>query len=264
MKKRRRGGGEIIKTEYACIKFNTFVPMATIQHVIHLSSCIRADVVHCLGPGERGCLEQPRPPLPPSDRHPGHSPCCYFSLIHIQLAFSSLITRQITTTAKKKRRGIMQSNTKALLLWFLWIGEGAVGLGRNSGPLLPDQHLKDFPALVYRFGGRWRQCRASTSMTACQDQFNSHNGRKGHLTSVIFSNMLQSCCWLALLRHFPLWIELCRLDVKPVQTLLNVTHPLSNAQHSSSLFLSFSQICCLRRGVKGSGITEHFLNMFCF
>lgn len=31
---------------------------------------------------------------------------------------------------------------------------GGVGLGGNSGPLLSDQHLKDFPALVYRFGGR--------------------------------------------------------------------------------------------------------------
>ena len=99
------GGGEgrgKIKTEYACIKFNTFVPMATIQHVIHLSSRIRADGVHCLGPGEHGCLEHARPPLPPSDRHPGHSPRCYFSLIHIRLVFSSLITRQMTTTAKKK------------------------------------------------------------------------------------------------------------------------------------------------------------------
>lgn len=96
----------------------------------------------------------------------------------------------------------MQSNSKAWLLWFLWMGEGATGLRRNSGPLLPDQHLRDFSALVYRFGGRWRQCRASASMTGCQDQFNSHNGRKGHLTSVIFSNMLQSCCWLAPLRRF--------------------------------------------------------------
>lgn len=59
------GGGEI-KTEYACIKFNTFVPMATIQHVIHLSRRIRADGVLCLGPGEHGCLEQttPHPPFP--------------------------------------------------------------------------------------------------------------------------------------------------------------------------------------------------------
>lgn len=110
----------------------------------------------------------------------------------------------------------MQCSTEAWLLWFLWIG-GGVGLGRNSGPLLSDQYLKDFPALVYRFGGRWRQCRAATSMTGCQDQFNSHNGRKGHLTSVIFSNMLQSCCWLALLKHFPcekhcaVWmLSLCR------------------------------------------------------
>lgn len=68
------------------------------------------------------------------------------------------------------------------------------GLGKNSGPLLSDQHLKDIPALVYRFGGRRRQRRASTAMTGCQDQFNSHNGRKGHLTSVIFSNILQSRC----------------------------------------------------------------------
>ena len=124
MKKRTRGGGRKIKTEYACIKFNTFVPMATIQHVIHLSSRIRADGVHCLGPGEHGCLEQTRPPLPPSDRHPGHSPRCYFSLIHIRLVFSSLITRQMTTTAKKKK-GIMQCSTEAWLLWFLWIGGGS-------------------------------------------------------------------------------------------------------------------------------------------
>lgn len=66
MKKRRGDGGGEIKTEYACIKFNTFVPMATIQHVIHLSSRIRADGVLCLGPGEHGCLEQttPHPPFP--------------------------------------------------------------------------------------------------------------------------------------------------------------------------------------------------------
>lgn len=102
MKKWKVGRGKKIKTKYACIKFNTFVPMATIQHVIHLSSRIRADGVHCLGPGEHGCLEQRPPPLPPSERHPGHSPCCYFSLIHIGLVFSLLITRQMT---KKKREG---------------------------------------------------------------------------------------------------------------------------------------------------------------
>lgn len=141
----------------------------------------------------------PRPPLPPSDRHPGHSPCCYFSLIHVRLVFSSLITRQMTTTAKKKK-GIMQCSTEAWLLWFLWIG-GGMGLGGNSGPLLWDEHLKDFPALVYRFVGGEGSAN-STSMTGCQDQFNTHNGRKGHLTSVIFSNMHQSCCWLALLEYF--------------------------------------------------------------
>lgn len=86
-KKRLGGAWGVSKTEYACIKFNTFVPMATIQHVIHLSSCIRADGVHCLGPGEHGCLEQTRPPFPPSERHPGHSPRCYFSLIPIQFVF---------------------------------------------------------------------------------------------------------------------------------------------------------------------------------
>lgn len=69
-----------------------------------------------------------------------------------------------------------------------------MGLGRNSGALRSHQHLKDFPALVYRFGGRQRQRTASTSMTGCQDQFSSDNGRKGHLTSVIVSNMLRSCC----------------------------------------------------------------------
>lgn len=93
-----------IKTEYACIKFNTFVPMATIQHVIHLSSRIRADGVHCLGPGEHGCLEHARPPLPPSDRHPGHSPRCYFSLIHIRLVF--FIANHTTNDHRgKKKKG---------------------------------------------------------------------------------------------------------------------------------------------------------------
>ncbi len=115
MKKRTRGGGGKIKTEYACIKFNTFVPMATIQHVIHMSSCIRVDGVYCLGPGEHGCLEQTWPPLPPSDQHPGHSPHCYFSLIHIQIVFSPLITRQMTTMAQKKK-GIMQCSTEPWLL----------------------------------------------------------------------------------------------------------------------------------------------------
>lgn len=62
MKKERvREGGGGIKTEYACIKFNTSIPMATIQHVIHLSSCIRVDGVLCLGPGEHGFLEQTGP-----------------------------------------------------------------------------------------------------------------------------------------------------------------------------------------------------------
>lgn len=103
-KKRRGDGGvDVIKTEYACIKFNTFVPMATIQHVIHLSSRIRADGVLCLGPGEHGCLEQAWPPFPPPDQHPGHSPRCYFSLIHICFVFSLLITRQMTTMVKKRR-----------------------------------------------------------------------------------------------------------------------------------------------------------------
>lgn len=59
IKKKRVGGG---KTRYACIKFNTFVTMATIQHVIHLSSCIRAYGIHCLRPGEHGSLET-RPPF---------------------------------------------------------------------------------------------------------------------------------------------------------------------------------------------------------
>lgn len=109
---------EKIKTEYACIKFNTFVAVATIQHVIHLSSRIRADGVHCLGPGEHGLLEHAQPPLLPTDRHPGHSPRCYFSLIHVRLVFSLLITRQMTTTAlqKKKKRGIMQCSTEEWLL----------------------------------------------------------------------------------------------------------------------------------------------------
>lgn len=97
-------GGGGIKTEYACIKFNTFVPIATIQHVIHLSSCIRADGVLCLHPGEHGCLEQTSPPFSPPDRHPGHSPHCYFSLIHIWFIFSLLITRQMTTMATKRER----------------------------------------------------------------------------------------------------------------------------------------------------------------
>lgn len=218
MKKRRREGKKI-KTEYACIKFKTFVPMATIQHVIHLSSRIRVDGVHCLAPGEHGCLGQTRPPLPPSDRHPGHSPRCYFSLIHIRLVFSSLITRQMTTTAKKKKK---KEEDNAAQYWgiafmILMNRGGGMGLGRNSGPLPSHQHLKDFPALVYRSGGWWRQRGASTSMAGCQDQFNSHNGRKGHLTSVIFFYMLQSCCWLAPLRHFPcewhcaVWmLSLCR------------------------------------------------------
>lgn len=175
--------------------------MVTIQHVIHLSSRIRADGVHCLGPGEHGCLEQTRPPLPPSDRHPGHSSRCYFSLIHIGLVFSSLITRQMTTTAKKKK-GIMQCSTEAWLLWFLWIGGGYGIREKFSTPTLRPTPQR-FSSLAYRFGGRWRQRRASTSMTGCQDQFNSHNRRKGHFTFVIFSNMLQSCCGLALLKYFP-------------------------------------------------------------
>lgn len=86
--------------------------------------------------------------------------------------FSSLITRQMTTMVKKKKKeknGIKQCSTEAWLLWFLWIGGRGTGLGRNSGPLLSEQHLKDFSTIVYRFGGRWRQCRASTSMTGCQD-----------------------------------------------------------------------------------------------
>lgn len=88
-RERRRRRGEI-KTEYACIKFNTFVTMATIQHVIHLSSCIRADGLLCLG--DHGCLEQSPPPFqhPPAPTrapHPGHSPRCYFSLIHVWLVF---------------------------------------------------------------------------------------------------------------------------------------------------------------------------------
>lgn len=178
--------------------------MATIQHVIHLSSCIRVDGVLCLGPGEHGFLEQARPPFPPPDQHPGHSPCCYFFLIHIWLVFSLLITRQMTTTTLKKK-GIMLCSTEAWLLWFSWIGGGWwwSGLERNSGPQLSDEHLKDFSCFsLQNLVGSWGTT-DSMSMTDCQDRFNSYNGRKGHLTSVIFSNKLQSCCWLALLKCFP-------------------------------------------------------------
>lgn len=153
---------DVIKTEYACIKFNTFVPMATIQHVIHLSSRIRADGVLCLGPGEHGCLEQAWPPFPPPDQHPGHSPRCYFSLIHICFVFSLLITRQMTTMVKKKK-GIMLCSTEEWLLWFLWMRLGGSGLGGNPGPQLSDEHLKDFCALVYKFGEQRRHHRFNVS-----------------------------------------------------------------------------------------------------
>lgn len=87
--KKERGREEGKTKKYACIKFNTFVSIETIQHVIHLSSHIRADAVHCLGPGEHGCLEQthtPHPaPLSPSDQHPGHLPHCYIALPPVQL-----------------------------------------------------------------------------------------------------------------------------------------------------------------------------------
>lgn len=179
MKKWKVGRGKKIKTKYACIKFNTFVPMATIQHVIHLSSRIRADGVHCLGPGEHGCLEQRPPPLPPSERHPGHSPCCYFSLIHIGLVFSLLITRQMT---KKKREGdnAVQYWGMAFMILMNTIRRGGAEVGireKFRGPnLRPTPQRFSLPA--FRFGGRWRQRRAQRSMTGCQDQFNSHNRRK--------------------------------------------------------------------------------------
>lgn len=84
------------------------------------------------------------------------------------------------------------------------MGAGGVGLGGNSGPLLWDEHLKDFPALVYGLLGAEGSA-DSASMTGCQDQFNSHNGRKGRLTSVIFSNMLL----IGTAQAFPLWMALC-------------------------------------------------------
>lgn len=177
--------------------------MATIQHVIHLSSCIRVDGVLCLGPGEHGFLEQTRPPFPPPDEHPGHSPRCYFFLIHIWLVFSLLITRQMTTTTLKKK-GIMLCSTEAWLLWFLWMGVGGWVRIRQKfrAPLLRWTPQRFFLLQFTDLVGSWGTA-DSMSMTDCQDRFNSYNGRKGHLTSVIFSNKLQSCCWLALLKCFP-------------------------------------------------------------
>lgn len=40
-------------------------------------------------------------------------------------------------------------------------GGRMLGLERNSGPQLLDEHLKDFPARVYRFGVRRRHRRSS-------------------------------------------------------------------------------------------------------
>lgn len=117
----------------------------------------------------------------------------------------------------------MQCSTEAWLLWILWIGEGVRDYGEKfrapySQTNTSKISLLQFIDLVGREGSA-----DSTSMTGCQDQFNSHNGRKGHLTSVIFSNMLQSCCWLAPLKHFPLWIAQSRAwMLSLVQGLLDV------------------------------------------
>lgn len=210
MKKWKVGRGKKIKTKYACIKFNTFVPMATIQHVIHLSSRIRADGVHCLGPGEHGCLEQRPPPLPPSERHPGHSPCCYFSLIHIGLVFSLLITRQMT---KKKREGdnAVQYWGMAFMILMNTIRRGGgqrLGLGRNSGARISGQHLKDSPFQLLDLVGGEGSVEPNGLWLAVKTSLTVTIGEKGHLTSVIFSNMLRSCCWLPLLKYF-LWEYYC-------------------------------------------------------
>lgn len=130
-------------------------------------------------------------PLPPSDQHPGHLPHCYFALTPIQLIlyFTNHMTDDHRGLKRRNGDNAMQYCGIAFMIlvnrwWQGWIK------GKFWGPPLSYKHLKDFSALVYRSGGVGRQCGVLSSMTGCQDQFYSHNGRKGHLTSVIFSNRL--------------------------------------------------------------------------
>lgn len=55
---------------------------------------------------------------------------------------------------KKEKEGSNAVHDWSMALMILMNRWGGVGLRRNSGPQLSDEHLKDFPARVYRLGGQ--------------------------------------------------------------------------------------------------------------
>lgn len=71
----------------------------------------------------------------------------------------------MTTVAKKKKGEKKEGGDNAvqyrgMAFMNLMNRRGGTGLGGEiQGPLLADEHLKDFPTSVYRFGGPRRQHR---------------------------------------------------------------------------------------------------------
>lgn len=147
------------------------------------------------------------PPSPTRAPHPGHSPRCYFSLIHVWLVF--FMTNRSTWERKERKWGsglavLLRLSSNCWMgkkkswwrRWRWWWGSQTGITDKHSGPQL-------FP---FFFFFRWtphRFCmlefmdlvagRRHSSVycpAGCQDHFHSHNGRRGRLTCVIFYNKL--------------------------------------------------------------------------